>query len=220
MALLGAVLLAASAKAAPVPASVTPTELRVNYIDVRKPCVLGCSAPPLTTRPMLQVPLAIDDPAPTFSWRLEAEGARGAKAACTLAVKPAAPGGELEEVLSAPSNATQFVPLPAGLTLKTDTEYSWTVTCGAASATSSFSTGLLSPSDWGGADWIGGSEKAAVLMRKKLTIEGAVTRARIFVAVPGYGQVSVNGVDVDGVAGTRTWSQYDVRTLCKCTSPL
>ena len=144
------------------------------------------------------MPLAIDDPAPTFSWRLEAEGARGAKAACTLAVKPAAPGGELEEVLSAPGNATQFVPLPAGLTLKTDTEYSWTVTCGAASATSSFSTGLLSPSDWGGADWIGGSEKAAVLMRKKLTIEGAVTRARIFVAVPGYGQVSVNRVDVDG----------------------
>ena len=44
MALLGAVLLAASAKAAPVPASVTPTELRVNYIDVRKR-VLGCSAP-------------------------------------------------------------------------------------------------------------------------------------------------------------------------------
>ena len=168
----------------------------------------------------MQAPLAIDDPAPTFSWRLEAEGARGAKAACTLAVKPAAPGGELEEVLSAPSNATQFVPLPAGLTLKTDTEYSWTVTCGAASATSSFSTGLLSPSDWGGADWIGGSEKAAVLMRKKLTIEGAVTRARIFVAVPGYGQVSVNGVDVDGVAGTRTWSQYDVRTLCKRTSSL
>ena len=55
------------------------------------------------------MPLAIDDPAPTFSWRLEAEGARGAKAACTLAVKPAAPGGELEEVLSAPGNATQFV---------------------------------------------------------------------------------------------------------------
>ena len=42
-------------------------------------------------------------------------------------------------------------------------------------------TGLLEPSDWGGADWIGGSEKAAVLMRKKLTLEGAVTRARILV---------------------------------------
>ena len=52
MALLGAVLLAASAKAAPVPASVAPTELRVNYIDVRKHCVLGCSCAPLTTRPM------------------------------------------------------------------------------------------------------------------------------------------------------------------------
>ena len=44
MALLG-VLLAASAKAAPVPASVAPTELRVNYIDVRKHCVLMLRSP-------------------------------------------------------------------------------------------------------------------------------------------------------------------------------
>ena len=44
MALL-AVLLAASAKAAPVPASVAPTELRVNYIDVRKHCVLMLRSP-------------------------------------------------------------------------------------------------------------------------------------------------------------------------------
>ena len=45
MGLLGAVLLAASAKAAPVPASVAPTELRVNYIDVRKHCVLMLRSP-------------------------------------------------------------------------------------------------------------------------------------------------------------------------------
>ena len=31
--------------------------------------------------------------------------------------------------------------------------------------------------------------------------------------MPGYGQVSLNGQDVDGAAGTRSWSQYDKRTL-------
>ena len=186
-----------AALAAPIPhpglsahADVTPTDLRVNYLDQ---------------------PLAIDDPAPTFSWKLEADdGVRGASASCTLSVKA---DGMLEAAVSAPSNATQFVPLPGGLALTADTSYSYTVTCGGASATSSFSTGLLAPSDWHGADWIGSELKSAVLMRKKFTVSGEVTRARIFVAVPGYGQVSLNGENVDGDAGTRTWSQYDMRTL-------
>eukprot|EP01046_Picozoa_sp_COSAG06_P043737 COSAG06_NODE_5778_length_3278_cov_2.766279_1_plen_80_part_00 len=60
------------ALAAPIPrpglsADVTPTDLRVNYLDQ---------------------PLAIDDPAPTFSWKLQADdGVRGASASCTLSVK-------------------------------------------------------------------------------------------------------------------------------------
>ena len=146
-----------------------------------------------------------------FSWKLAAaEGERAVEASCTLAVKAA---GAVAAVASAPSNSTQFVPLPAGLTLTSDTVYTYTVTCGASTASSTFSTGLLVASDWTGADWIGGAGSEAVLMRKKITIAGEVTRARIFIAVPGYGQVSVNGVDVDGDAGTRTWSQYDIRTL-------
>lgn len=171
-------------------AGVSPTDLRVNYLDS---------------------PLAIDDLEPTFSWKVTApEGTRGAVASCSLAVKEE---GTLDAVLSAPSNATQFVPLPAGITLKSDTSYTYTVTCGGESATASFSTGLLEPTDWAGADWIGSADTAAVLMRKKFTIAGEVTRARLFVAVPGYGQVSLNGHDVDGDAGTRSWSQYDIRTL-------
>jgi alpha-L-rhamnosidase len=172
-----------------------PTRLRVNYLDA---------------------PLAIDDSAPTFSWELQApEGARAAQvgAGCSLSVQAddaattTDQGNEGNEGTAAPSNATTFVPLPAGVTLATDTAYSWTVTCGAHSASSTFSTGLLQPSDWGAATWIGGVAKEAVLMRKAFSVSSAVKRARIFVAVPGYGQVSLNGQDVDGVAGTRTWSQ-------------
>ena len=188
-------LLASGATAVPVPRQpaadgATPIELRVNYMDK---------------------PLGIDDPSPTFSWKLAApEGARGGEASCTLAVKAE---GALEAALSTPSSSTQFVPLPAGLALASDTSYTYTVSCGGASATAGFSTGLLEAADWAGADWIAGADKAAVLMRKSFTVAGEVTRARIFIAVPGYGQVSLNGEDVDGDAGTRTWSQYDIRTL-------
>jgi alpha-L-rhamnosidase len=51
-------------------------------------------------------------------------------------------------------------------------------------------------------------------MRKEFTLPpGKLTRARAFFAMPGYGSLSINGRAVDGVAGTRTWSQYDKRTI-------
>eukprot|EP01052_Picozoa_sp_SAG31_P019139 SAG31_NODE_1385_length_8573_cov_27.673118_2_plen_211_part_00 len=53
-----------------------------------------------------------------------------------------------------------------GLKLTSDTDYAYTVSCGGASANSTFSTGLLEQSDWHGVDWIGGSEGEAVLLRK------------------------------------------------------
>ena len=44
--------------------------------------------------------------------------------------------------------------------------------------------------------------------------EGVVTRGRIFLALPGYGEVSVNGRRVDDPdTGSRMLSQYDVRML-------
>ena len=51
-------------------------------------------------------------------------------------------------------------------------------------------------------------------MRKQFTIPlGALERARMFVALPGRGDIWVNGQKVDGRAGTRSLSQYDVRAL-------
>jgi hypothetical protein len=37
-----------------------------------------------------------------------------------------------------------------------------------------------------------------------------------YFAMPGYGTMEVNGNRVDGKAGTRTWSQYDKRTIYGC----
>jgi alpha-L-rhamnosidase len=51
-------------------------------------------------------------------------------------------------------------------------------------------------------------------MRKEFDVPaGKITRARAFFAMPGYGKLTINGKSVDGVAGTRTWSQYDKRTI-------
>ena len=199
----GLLLVATSTDSLPlgetVSAAVTPTRLRVDYLDA---------------------PLAIDNAAPTFSWEVEAaEGERAVTAACSLAVKTMDPAGGivLSEARStlAPGDSFTFVPLPSGSTLASDTAYSWTVTCGSSTASSSFSTGLLKASDWGASTWIGGGTSAgeAVLMRKTFTVSGTFKRARLFLAVPGYGQASINGADVDGDAGTRSWSQYDTRTL-------
>ena len=67
-------------------------------------------------------------------------------------------------------------------------------------------------------------------MRKVFTLpEGVVTRGRIFLALPGYGEVSVNGRRVDDPdTGSRMLSQYDVRMLyvrshtmaCLCSSQI
>lgn len=53
-------------------------------------------------------------------------------------------------------------------------------------------------------------------MRKTFEIPPSCTtisRARIYVALPGVGDVWINGHKVDGRAGTRSLSQYDVRAL-------
>jgi alpha-L-rhamnosidase len=51
-------------------------------------------------------------------------------------------------------------------------------------------------------------------MRKEFNVPaGKITRARAFFAMPGYGKLTINSKSVDGVAGTRTWSQYDKRTI-------
>ena len=76
----------------------------------------------------------------------------------------------------------------------------------------------MATEDWDGSEYIqaAGSSTAAQ-MRKEFSLPaGAISRARAFFAMPGYGKLLVNGNPVDGIAGTRTWSQYDKRTIYGC----
>ena len=107
--------------------------------------------------------------------------------------------------------------------LTSDRTYHWRVRSypgPTAWANASFSTALLEQADWAKSRWIqspGGSNPGqfASQMRKVFTLpEGVVTRGRIFLALPGYGEVSVNGRRVDDPdTGSRMLSQYDVRML-------
>ena len=67
-----------------------------------------------------------------------------------------------------------------------------------------FSTALLQQSDWDGSEWISPPDttQMASQMRKEFTLPaGDVLSARAFVALPGYGAVSVNGQRIDDEAG-------------------
>ena len=52
-------------------------------------------------------------------------------------------------------------------------------------------------------------------MRKSFEIHPStnISRARAYLALPGVGDVWINGQKVDGRAGTRSVSQYDIRAL-------
>ena len=92
-------------------------------------------------------PLAIDVLRPMFSWEIQHPD-RGIVQSFALTVWGGA--RSREEVRRQPSNRSIFVPLPDGLSLKSDTTYDWSVHLSGPNinATSSFSTGFLSETDW------------------------------------------------------------------------
>jgi alpha-L-rhamnosidase len=169
-------------------------------------------------------PLSLDDKQPVFSWQVDADGERGVVTdGYELVVSALHANGTTAPLWGAgpvKSNQTQFIPYPAdGPALLSNSDYVWKVRASGPTtdwAESTFSTGLFLQSDWGKAVWVQKSNASAFAsqMRKEFKLPtGTITRARAFVALPGYGHVWVNGHKVDGRAGTRTLSQYDVRAL-------
>jgi hypothetical protein len=242
-----AVTVAARRRLPPAAAMAAAASNLLLLLAASEAVAAAAAAPPAVLTPRgLKVdstlrPLAIDRPDPTFSWAVVAAAGQRAvlTTGYTLTVtelgsngSAAAAGGARSWTRTEQSNRTTFVDLPAGTQLRSDTNYSWSVAIqpGGARATSSFSTGLLSPADWKPSIWVTAPEEGwpgygnnpvqwpvgaqATQLRKAFRLPpGTVSRARLFVALPGYGQVLVNGRAVDGEAGTRSWSQYDVRVL-------
>lgn len=104
--------------------------------------------------------------------------------------------------------------------LKPNTDYAWSAqwiaddkgTVGGTS-NATFSTALLSGSDWEGAEWIGSSDQRH--LQRTLTIPDGrtVRRARAFVAAPGCHTLIVNGKPSQDTFGVCPWTVYEHRMM-------
>jgi hypothetical protein len=141
----------------------------------------------------LSNPLGIDATAPRLSWSL-ADTTRGAAQTsyrvlvATSAANLAADVGDAWDSGVVRSAQTSLLAY-AGRTLQPGTRYLWKVRSWDAggtpspwSATASFETGLLSPSDWGGSRWI----TTRGLARRAFTLSSAATSTRLYVSAKGH----------------------------------
>jgi alpha-L-rhamnosidase len=170
-------------------------------------------------------PISLDDPKPSFSWHVDVHGRRSVVTeGYELELRRVHSNGTVTSMCTSGevhTNQTQFVPLPSNCPpLLSDSDYSWKVRAypGPSDWSESYlSTGLLYPSDWSQSEWIQSANATgkAAQMRKVFTIPQctSISRARAFIALPGIGDVFINGQKVDGRAGTRSLSQYDTRAL-------
>ena len=103
----------------------------------------------------------------------------------------------------------------AGPALASSSRYYWKVvaetSAGQASATSWFETGP-SLQEWSHAAWIGkpaGGSLAAPLLRHVFTVDTGLASARLFVAVGGYADVSINGQPASDAKANTTVATRD-----------
>jgi hypothetical protein len=113
-----------------------------------------------------------------------------------------------------------------GKTLKSGASYEWTAQYWAApvgeeeqelaspTSTSRFDVGLLSESDWAGAEWLGGGQKqfklappASALNVLRAGVAGA--KLKLHVAAPGGAVVEVGGQPIGDPVGVSLWTEND-----------
>ena len=150
----------------------------------------------------LNNPLGIDVRQPRFTWilrhteRAQLQSAYQVLVASTLELLAQNKGDQWDSSQAASDDSTQVV--YRGKPLESDHSYWWKVRYwdkdGKASDYSrpaSFGVALLSPDDWKG-KWIGGAN----LLRKEITLNTKVVRARAYVTALGYYELRINGEKV------------------------
>ena len=166
-------------------------------------------------------PLGIDATRPRFSWKITSTEQNTVEAAYQLQVMK----GELLLWDSGriASDASVFVPY-GGPALASRTHYDWRVRIWDGkgrvspwSATASWETGLLDPSDWT-AGWIGTPSTAAdsmagpsPLLRRAFRLTGVVASARLYATSLGLYELYLNGQRVGDQLFTPGWTSYHHR---------
>ncbi|WP_137289128.1 family 78 glycoside hydrolase catalytic domain [Natronorubrum halophilum] len=159
-------------------------------------------------------PLGIDETEPRLGWRVDTDSERrGAKQTAFRVLVASTPdrlsagSGDLWDTGKRPSNRPA-VPY-GGPPLEPETDYFWAVRVWDESDEPSewsdparWEMGLLDPADWE-ASWIRRSEDGTfergrfTYLRREITLEGAVDRARAYVSASHQYELSVNGRAVD-----------------------
>ncbi len=169
-------------------------------------------------------PLGIGGQDISLAWSLTAEARDVSQSAYQVRVGTAL---EQEDVWSSGrvvSDQQIDIPLPTGISLASATRYFWQVKIwddrGRESEWSEpawFETGLLSPADWAGAEWITRSvsaeEEAASLplMRGVFEVSKPIRSARVYATAHGIYELSLNGVKAGDQFLAPGWTDYEQR---------
>jgi alpha-L-rhamnosidase len=166
----------------------------------------------------LSNPIGIDVREPRFSWVLHHTARAQVQTAYQVLVssRPEGVDRDTGDVWDsgkvALSDSIQVV--YAGKPLASGQTYYWKVrywdTAGNASpysATAQFEMGLLSRDEWKG-QWIEGD-----MLRKELTLDGKIVRARAYVTALGYYELRINGEKVGRNVLDPAWTTYPKRVL-------
>ena len=163
--------------------------------------------------------LGMDVLAPHFAWTPPASAARLAPLAVQTAARVIVstfPKGSIVWDSGIVVSSTPLLLPSAPLPLTSDTRYQWTVSTadGAgswspASAPALFVTGLLAPTDWAGAAWIGGW-RAGTLLRKDFTVVAGAPAARVsvFVSACQFYVMQLDGVRVGERLLDVAWTRF------------
>ena len=163
-------------------------------------------------------PLGLDEVQPRFSWKLESDGQDVKQTARRITVqrngKTVWDSGREETDRSI---LTEYL----GSNLLPRTSYDWTVTVWdnqgeSASASAWFETGLLRGSDLEGkAGWIThdlpAEETACPVYRKTFSVDGLVTKARLYATALGMYEAELNGAPVSDTYFAPGWTNYHKR---------
>jgi alpha-L-rhamnosidase len=178
-------------------------------------CALGVGQ--LTTNGRVN-PLGIAADHLAFGWVVTSEGRDVTQRAYEIRVGTSPGQGNVWDSQRVESNRQLGVMLPDSVTLAAATRYFWQVKVWDARGDESswsgpawFETGLLSKSDWDGAEWITGAPGSLPLLRGTFEAKKDVRSARVYASALGVYQLSVNGQKAGDEFLAPGWTDYNTR---------